>query len=336
MAKNLTEILNQAGALLEARDFAQATSYYREALKIKPGNAAATMGMAMIHNRTGQPEKALQALQSLWVAVSKSKAKTISTTKAAVLAQIGLAQEQLGRFSEALVSFKQAHTLLPSEQVLARIQKIENLIASPNAIEQIVHRAGQLRNSGQLDEAGKLYHAALQINPDYADALHGMGLTLRIKNDLVGALPLIQQAIIFNPERPDYYNDLGIVFQDRGEIDKAISFHKRALKVTPDFLPALINLGVAYKRKGSLDEAVATYRKVIEIKPDTPAAHNNLGNLLRIQGKFTAARKALEQALKLQPDYQDARLNLAALDQELDQEEAVSNPKMAPLNQKLT
>lgn len=314
MAKTLKSMLEEANAFLEKRDYTKATALYRDILKLHPGNAAASMGMTMIHNRTGQPEEALKILQKIWKVISGSKAKKNVSSKAAVLAQIGLAQLQLGRLVEALQIFRQANTLFPSTELAQRIQQLENTIENPNTVEQLLIRANQLYREKNLEGAAKVYQAILQINVDYPEALHGLGLVLHAQKDLDGALPLIQHAIILAPDQADYYNDLGMLFQDLGEYDKAISFHKRALKINSEFVPAYINLGVANKRIEKNKEAIAAYRKAIALQPNSSAAHNNLGNLLRIQGDFSGARKELNQAIKLQPDNQDAIKNLALLE----------------------
>lgn len=329
MGKTLTAILKEVGILLENRDYANATTLYQDAIKLQPGNAAAAMGIAMIHNRTGQPEEALKILQEVWKSIVSSKMKKVIAPKAAVLAQIRLAQQQLGRAIEALQIFRQAIALFPSAELTERIQKLENVIENPNTIEQLLMRAKQMQRSGKLEEAVKVYHAALHINADHPEALHGLGLALRAQKDLEGALSLIQQGIMLAPDRPDYYNDLGILFQERGDLEKAISFYKLALNVKTDFVPAYINLGVAYKRLGKLDDAIAAYREAISLQPNSAAAHNNLGNLLRIQGDRVNACKELKKAIKLQPDYQAAMDNLAVLEQEAKQNNVAANKIVA-------
>lgn len=334
MMKTLTSTLKEAGTLLEKRDYTSAETLYREAMKLQPGNAAAAMGIAMIHNRTGQPEEALKILQDVWKAISSNKTKKTMAPKAAVLAQIGLAQQQIGRIIEALQNFRKANELRPSTELSKLIRNLENAVENPDTIKQLVAKAGQLQQTGKLEEATRLYHTALQFNADHPEALHGLGLVLRAQKDLDGALPLIQQAIMMAPDRADYYNDLGILFQERGESEKAISFHKRALKVKADFTPAFINLGVAYKRIGKLDEAIAAYRQAITLQPDSPAAHNNLGNLLRIQGDLPGARKELKQAIKLHPGYQDAIENLATVEKELKQKTTATPKPKKPKTRK--
>lgn len=313
MTKTLASTLKEAGIQLENRDYTNAAANYRQAIKENPNNAAAIMGTAIIYNCTGQPEEALKLCSRIWKAVASKKIKISPSSKASIRVQIGIAHQQMGRLTEALQDFRQANSLFPSKELDKRIQQLENIIENPSTIEQLITLARKQQHTGNVEAAIKTYHAALQINADHPDALHGLGMALRIQKDFDGALPLIQQAIILAPERVDYYNDLGMLFQERGDLEKAISFHKRALKINTNFVPAYINLGVAYKRINKFDDAIDAYRKAIALQPDSPAAHNNLGNLLRIKGDLNGARKELKQAIKLQPNYQDAIDNLNAI-----------------------
>lgn len=317
MAKALLALLKKAAKKLEDYDFGAATKLYGDALEIQPGNIAASMGLAMVYNRTEKPLDALRMLSTIWDGISAPKSKAAPVVMATVLAQIGLAQQQLGKWAEALQSYRKAHALIPSDELTIKIKYLQSLVEMPEPILQLIQQAVQQHRAGKLDIAAKLYHAALQLNQDHPDALHGLGMVMREKQDLNAAMALVQQAIVLEPERADFYNDLGMIFQDRGDLEKAISFHKRALKLQPEFSPAYINLGVAYKRLGQLDDAINAYQAALKLQPDMPEAHNNLGNLLRIKGDLGGACEALNRALSLRPNYLAARQNLDAVEQQL-------------------
>lgn len=310
MAKTLPTILKEAGARLEQYDFGSAIQLYQQALAAAPNNGAAAMGMAMALNRTGKPGEALGLLQKIWTAMTAAKPKPAAPQQAAVLAQLGLAHEQLGKIRDALESYKQAGRLVQSPDLQQRIKALEPLASSPVPVQQLILNARRLQASGQYQEAGKTYQAALQLQPDNSEVLHGLAMVLRALGASAEALPLMQKAVILTPDRADYFNDLGLLFQDRSDFNKAVSFHKRALKVDPRFLSAQINLGVAYKRLGNLAESEAAYRDALKLAPSSPEAHNNLGNLLRLKGDLAGARKHLQRALALRPGYPDAQLNL--------------------------
>lgn len=306
----ILSILKEASQRLERHDFGSALHLYQQALAAEPSNAAAAMGVAMAFNRTGRPADALDLLQKIWKAVSAAKPKPKPDQQAAVLAQLGLAQQQLGKLGEALESYRQASRLTKADDLTRRIKQLEPLVSSSLPVQQLILQARQLHSQRQLDEAAKTFRAALQLQNDSAEALHGLAMVLRDLKAADEALPLLQRAVMLVPDRPDFFNDLGLLFQDRADFAKAVSFHKRAVKVDPGFVFAYINLGVAHKRLGQLDEGVAAYRQALRINPRSPEAHNNLGNLLRTSGDLKQAKTHLETALALRPGYTDAQANL--------------------------
>lgn len=329
MAKSIATLLKDAGARLEQYDFGSALQLYGQAIAQEPQNAAAAMGMAMVFNRTGKPAEALALLERIWTAMAAARPKATPVQQAAILAQVGLAKEQLGRLGEALETYQQAGRLVRSPDLERRVKQLEPLVGSSAPVQQLILNARRLQANGQLEEAVRTFRAALQLQPDSAEVLHGLALVLRALKAPAEAMPLLQKAVILAPERAEYYNDLGLLFQDRADFAKAISFHKRALKVDPMFTFAWINLGVAYKRLGKMQESEEAYRKALEVDPRLPQAHNNLGNLLRVTGRLEDARRHLRRALALQPQYRDAQENLAAVAQDLAARKAKEAAKTA-------
>ncbi len=320
MKTSTAALLKQAADHLGQYDVGSAQQLYQQALLREPANAAAAMGLAMVLNRTSRPAEALQLLNRIWAAMRRAKPKLAAPQQAAVLAQIGLAQQELGQLGAALESYRQAARLVKSEDLTRRIKQIAPLVGSPAPVQQLILHGRQLKVAGQLDEAARTYIAALQLQPDSADVLHELAMVLLDLGMHEKALPLLQKAVILAPDRPEFFNDFGILFQHRADFSKAVSFHKRAIKLAPDFVFAHINLGVAHKRLGQNDESLAAYHKALEIAPNSPEAHSNLGNLLRVTGQLPLAKKHLERALLLRPNYADAKGNLEAVVQAMAEE----------------
>lgn len=313
----LTDILRQAAEKLEQMDLGSAIALYQKAAQLVPDNAGVLMGLAMTYNRSGQATLALQILERLWKAASDAKGKDAGVFKASVLAQLGLARQQLGQLKSALLAYEQAQKLMPSKALEERIVSIKPLAASPEPVQQLVLSARQQAAAGQLESALKLFNAALQLHADSVEALHGLAMVQRQRGLFDVALPLLQKAVMLMPDRADLYNDLGMIFQDRGDFSKAVSFHKRALKIKPDFVFALVNMGVAYKRQEKNSEAISAYQSALKLAPEFPELHNNLGNILRIDGQIERAKWHLEKAISLRPGYVDAIENMKSLEQGL-------------------
>ena len=309
----LPQLLSDAARCLQSLEFGSAIGLYRDALKLAPDNAGASMGLAIALNRVDRPGDALPLLQRLLKSTEKLKSAQAPTFKAAVLAQLGYAQQQLGQIKLAHEAYEAAHALQPSDELQARIRQLQPHVASQEPVRQLLLHARRLGLTGQLDKALKVYNAAMQLHSDNVDVLHGLALIHRQMQSYDVALQLLQKANILAPDRADIYNDMGILFQDRGDLSKAVSFHKRALKLRPDFASALLNLGVACKRQGKTHEAISAYQAALEVNENFAEAHNNLGNLLRLEGQLKEARHHLGRAIALKPDYADALANWAAL-----------------------
>lgn len=328
MAKSLAALLKEAGTHLTQYDLGSALQLYREAMAREPGNAAAALGMAMVLNRTNKPGEALHLLTRIWASVSRAKNKLPPAQQATVLAQMGLAQQELGQLGAALESYRQAARLVNSEDLSRRIKQLVPLVNSPAPVQQLILHGRALMAARQVQEAARTYIGALKLQPDNADVLHELAMVLQELGAHDRALPLLQKAVILAPDRPEFFNDLGMLFQRRTDFAKAVSFHKRAIKLAPGYSFAYINLGVAHKRLGQNDEALAAYRQALKIEPHSPEAHNNLGNLLRVTGQLALAREHLDKALKLRPGYTDAQANLDAVDLAI--KEAAKAPPRKP------
>ena len=66
-------------------------------------------------------------------------------------------------------------------------------------IEQALQKGVAAHNSGNLQEAERLYRAILQSQPKHPDASHNLGLIAIYMNQIEAALPLFETALEINP-----------------------------------------------------------------------------------------------------------------------------------------
>ena len=205
----------------------------------------------------------------------------------------------------------------------------------------------QQHQSGNLAQAEVLYRQILQQDPNYADALHflgvlayqvgqsqaavdlinkaiqqdstscamycNLGLALQTSGKLNAAIESYQKAIALRPDYADAYYNLGNAQHQQGELDTAIASYRQALARNPDFAAAQTNLGNVFKQQNNLEAAIANYLAAIAVKPDYADAHYNLGITLQAQGKHTQAFESYQKALSINPDYPEARSALGVL-----------------------
>ena len=87
---------------------------------------------------------------------------------------------------------------------------------------------------GLVAEAVIYYRQALQLKPDYVEALCNLGNALR----------------------------------GQGKFDECVATFQQALAVRPDFLEALYSLGFVHHEHGNMEDALANFHKALSIQPN--------------------------------------------------------------------
>ena len=200
-------------------------------------------------------------------------------------------------------------------------------------VNQMLQQGVAAHNTGNLQEAERLYRAILQTQPGHPDANHNLGLIALAANAAEAALPLFKTALEINPAVEKFWLSyiavlirLGLLEPAKGVLERAqdLGFKIEKLEPLNRKLASTTNkapvsevaaaevyrtLGVALKELGRLDEAEASYRKAIALKPDYIEAHFNLGNTLKKLDKLSEAEESYSHAIDLQPDFVPALMN---------------------------
>lgn len=154
--------------------------------------------------------------------------------------------------------------------------------------------------AGQLDQAEAIYRYVLKWHPDYAPALHLLGLIAHQRGNNEAAIQLLTQAIRFNPAVADFHANLGLIYHSMNRMPEAATALSEAVRLNPNHADALNNLGSTLKALGRGDEAVAYYRRAVAVRPDFRLAHQNLtgtlGEQRRLEEAVAAYRAAVTQA----------------------------------------
>jgi tetratricopeptide (TPR) repeat protein len=170
---------------------------------------------------------------------------------------------------------------------------------------------GDNRESNQgLDEAIGYYRAAVALRPGNASAHYNLGLALKDKGDVAGAIAEYQKASALDPKDAMAHNNLGLALKKKGDLAGAIAEYQKASALDPKNAGAHNNLGVALKAQGDVAAAIAAYHKAIALDPKHTNAHNNLGVALKDKGDVAAAIAAYHKAIALDPKHTNAHNNL--------------------------
>ncbi len=146
-----------------------------------------------------------------------------------------------------------------------------------NNVEQLLQRAYQAHQVGQLDDAERLYQELLAIAPD----------------DLDGC------------------NLLGLLYLESGRPKKSIAPLANAVRINPDDPQARYNLGIAYKDTADFEQAADQFREVVRLSPDNVDANIALANVLRANHELDDARQAFDVSLQLNPEHPGAKQGMS-------------------------
>jgi protein O-mannosyl-transferase len=121
---------------------------------------------------------------------------------------------------------------------------------------------------GDLDDAILKYQRALELHPNYPEALYNLGSALLQKDKPGEAIQLCEKALRLQPNDPDAHVVLGNAFMAQRDVDRAIHHYRQALAIRPDDSNAHHNLGVALEEKGERQQAAHEFEKAGEVTPD--------------------------------------------------------------------
>ena len=82
--------------------------------------------------------------------------------------------------------------------------------------------------------------------------LSNLGIILAARGRYDEAIENYRQAIQINPNFPEALNNLGEALADKGRFDEAIKNYRQAIQINPNDYQALSNLGIALAARAGL------------------------------------------------------------------------------------
>lgn len=183
---------------------------------------------------------------------------------------------------------------------------------------------------GSLDQAVQEFERAIEINPDYNDALVQLGYVLCEHDNPEAALGPFQQALQLDPTQADVYFQIGEIYLGDQQWDKAGSMYRETLRIAPDAVRAYRQLGWIASRQDRQGDAVRYYEQGLDIDPADSELHAGIAAVFEASKDYSAATDHYQLALLLNPKDIDSYLGLGRLaEAQQDREAAVSYYRQA-------
>lgn len=120
-------------------------------------------------------------------------------------------------------------------------------------------------------EAEKQFHAALDLNKHYVDALTGLGWVLQDQAGVLKdeakyqeAIETLQKSLAIKEEQPYAHNAIGWSYYGLKQYDQAEVSFRRATELKSDYADAYYGLGEVLEAKGKTDDARQAYQTAVE------------------------------------------------------------------------
>ena len=116
----------------------------------------------------------------------------------------------------------------------ARVELLQLATQAPGSAEAFQRLGGVLLLEGRVNEAAACFHSALKCDPDYVQALIGLGEAEAQRGDHASALKRFETAIEIDPYRPHAHFCKGHLLEATGQTDQALAEYFRALEFDPN------------------------------------------------------------------------------------------------------
>jgi tetratricopeptide (TPR) repeat protein len=119
-----------------------------------------------------------------------------------------------------------------------------------------------------VKQAVRDFNHALEINPDYVDALVNRGGANVLQNKYNDALKDLNHALDLEKKHAEIYNLRGEIYLLSKMFDQATKDFTAAIILNPMYSDAYLNRARAYAEKGMKEEAELDYNQAIKAAPD--------------------------------------------------------------------
>jgi len=173
------------------------------------------------------------------------------------------------------------------------------------------------------DQARLMFEKAIEIEPKFADAYAGLGLTYyeqwarqwsQNPQSLERAFELAKRAIALDDSRPAAYSLLSHVYLWKKQHAQAIAAIKRTIDLDPNDADGYADLAETLVWVGKPSESLELVEKAMRLNPHYPASYIfNLGFAYFARERYEEAEAALKRTLTRSPDHLGAHLVLATI-----------------------
>jgi tetratricopeptide (TPR) repeat protein len=172
------------------------------------------------------------------------------------------------------------------------------------------YRASLLLGVGRVDEASKDLQQALNLNPNYSDALALESIVAVVQNDKQRALSVADKAVAAEPKSASALTALSYAQQANFDLEGARNSLERAVQAEPNNALAWARLAEIHMSFAELDKALQAAEKAVSLNPNLSRTQMVLGFAHLTRVNIDESKRAFERAIELDQADSLSRLGL--------------------------
>jgi Flp pilus assembly protein TadD len=179
---------------------------------------------------------------------------------------------------------------------------------SQDSRDSLYNNACYFQRRGKHKLAIEEFKRALAIDPNYAKAYNGIGISYDFLGDYSSAIDAYEKALALDPDVDYVYNNLGYCYLLKGELNYAIAAFRKAISFNDQNKLYHNNLGLAYAERGDTELALIE----LKLAGDAARAQYILGQICYQQGSYVQAEEYFAEAIANDPSLTNAERYLKA------------------------
>ena len=199
----------------------------------------------------------------------------------------------------AIELYNQGNTLIQLQRYQEALATYEKAIDIKPDYPQALYGQGKaLFQLKKYQESLIAYDQAIQIQPNYLEAWTNRGFVLVRLKRYSEAIATVDKALQLKNDDPKVWQLKGDIFIKISQYNDAIKAYEQAINFQADNPELWYKKGLAFQNLKQYEEAITAYKKTVELKPDHESAWYNLGNCLVNLNRYEFALQAYDQAVQ--------------------------------------
>jgi len=288
---------------------AEATA--RKILSIEPTNVGGLRALVAVLFERFDYKQIVDVVSPLVKDPTRAKGREFEG--AAVLVQLGIAQQQLANWDASIAAFSAAKSLTPNDPEIdaylvqahltarrfdrAEMIARDSLTRSPDQPRMVRLRAQALLKAGKAADANRLLEEGVEKNPQSREFVVGLADLYADQKRTEDALRLLERARQAFGDDESLTMRVANVYEGGGRLGDAEKELRKLMAADPLNANAMNSLSyMLAEHNERLPEAVDLAQRALKVEPGNPAYLDTLGWALLKQGKVEEAADPLGKA----------------------------------------